>query len=154
MENQQTYREKQGTGSEEGSETGEAGRVPQDRAFYFYYREGQPVIRCSRSLAEFAASIREVDPTSVQFHVERGDFDAWLRSIGERSLANQVAALRGRHIPAEELRIEVGLAVASCISEQQGQRRWSEHGQTSQGSAQQRAEDKSRRSSSQSSSSG
>ena len=122
MENQQTYREKQGAeSSEQGGQGVEATGAPQETAFYFYYREGQPVIRASRNLVEFAAAVSEVDSTCIQFHVERGDFDPWLRALGEPSLANQIAELRGRSIPAEELRTEVGLAVASRINQQRRQ---------------------------------
>jgi hypothetical protein len=102
-----------------GSGSGETLRTSQAQAFYFYTQTGQPVISSSRSLGEFLEVVQRVDPSSVQFHIERGDFERWFRWLGEWSLANQVAGLRGRNFSPQELRTELTVAVGSCIYQQQ-----------------------------------
>ncbi|HVP22555.1 MAG TPA: hypothetical protein VMS77_01430 [Conexivisphaerales archaeon] len=78
--------------------------VPPERAFRFYREVGQPLDATSKSLDEFAAIVESVDPASIKFHIERGDFESWFRMLGDRLLADQVAALRGKDISPGELR--------------------------------------------------
>ena len=78
--------------------------VAPDKAFSFYREVGQPLGLASRSLDELATAVEGVDPSSVRFHIERGDFENWLRMLGDRPLADQVASLRGQHISPDELR--------------------------------------------------
>lgn len=78
--------------------------VTPDRAFCFYREVGQPLGATSRSLDEFATIVKGVDPSSIRFHIERGDFENWFRMLGDRSLAGQVATLRGKDISPDELR--------------------------------------------------
>ena len=104
--------------------------VSAQEAFYFYRGFGQSLDISSRSLSEFVGIVQGIDPSSVQFHVENGDFERWFRFLGEQSLANRVHGLRGKNISAEELRTEVSLAVGSRVHEQQWQ---SQGGGRSQG---------------------
>ena len=78
--------------------------VTPDKAFCFYREVGQPLGVASGSLDEFAAVVESVDSSSIKFHVERGDFESWFRMLGDRSLADQVAALRGKDISPGELK--------------------------------------------------
>ena len=93
--------------------------VTPDKAFYFYRAEGQPLGAASRSFSEFAATVKGIDPASVRFHVERGDFESWFRMLGDKSLAGQVAALRSKKISPDELRAKVSSTVRSRVSELQ-----------------------------------
>jgi len=77
--------------------------VTLDKAFHFYREIGQPLGATPRSLAEFVTVVKGVDPSSIKFHVERGDFESWFRMLGDKSLAGQVAALRGKNISPDEL---------------------------------------------------
>jgi hypothetical protein len=106
--------------------------VSSEEAFRFYRGVGQPLDISSRSLAEFADAVLGVDPDSVKFHVERGDFERWFRSLGEQALANQVSGLRGKGISPQELRDEIGLTVGLRVKDsQQGQQRGGAGFQTS-----------------------
>ncbi len=89
--------------------------VTADKAFYFYRGIGQPLGASSRSLGEFAAVVKDVDPSSVKFHVERGDFESWFKMLGDKSLADQVAALRGKNISPDELRGKVSSIVGTRV---------------------------------------
>ena len=93
--------------------------VTPDKAFYFYKAEGQPLGATSRSFSEFASTVKGIDPASVRFHVERGDFESWFRMLGDKSLAGQVAALRSKKISPEELRAKVSSTVRLRVSELQ-----------------------------------
>jgi Family of unknown function (DUF5752) len=93
------------------------GLVSQEQAFYFYKGIGQPLNVSSRSMSEFADIVQDIDPTSVQFHVERGDFERWFRLLGEQALANQISGLRGKDISPQELRSEIGLTVGLRVKE-------------------------------------
>jgi hypothetical protein len=102
--------------------------VSQDQAFYFYRQVGQPATSFARSLVEFSQIVQGIDPVSVQFHIERGDFERWFRSLGEYQLAIQIGGLRGRNVSPQELRTELSLAVGSRVNEQQGQQQGQDRG--------------------------
>jgi hypothetical protein len=57
--------------------------VAPDQAFYFYREIGQPLGVSSRSLSEFASTVKGVDASSIRFHVEQGDFESWFRKLGD-----------------------------------------------------------------------
>ena len=88
-----------------------------DKAFYFYKAIGQPLGTTSRSFSEFAAAVKGIDPSSVRFHVERGDFEGWFRMLGDKSLADQIAALRGKNLTPDELRSKVSSMVGARVDE-------------------------------------
>jgi hypothetical protein len=90
-----------------------------DKAFYFYRGIGQPLGTTSRSFGEFAATVKGIDPSSVRFHVERGDFEGWFSMLGDKSLADQVGALRGKNITPDELRGKVSSIVRTRVDELQ-----------------------------------
>jgi hypothetical protein len=91
--------------------------VTPDKAFYFYREIGQPLGATAKSLGEFAAIVKGIDPASVRFHVERGDFESWFRMLGDKSLAGQVAGLRGKNISPEELRGKVSRMVGTRVGQ-------------------------------------
>ncbi|HVB95886.1 MAG TPA: plasma-membrane proton-efflux P-type ATPase, partial [Nitrososphaerales archaeon] len=91
--------------------------VTPDKAFTFYDAVGKPLGVTSKSLDEFAASVKSVDPTSVKFHLEKGDFEGWFAMLGDKSLAGQVAKLRGKDTPPDKLRERVGSIVGKRVEE-------------------------------------
>jgi H+-transporting ATPase len=91
--------------------------VTPDKAFHFYREIGQPLGATSKSLDEFAAIVKNIDPASIRFHVERGDFESWFRMLGDETLADQVAALRDKNISPDELRGKVSSMVIEYQSD-------------------------------------
>jgi H+-transporting ATPase len=77
--------------------------VTLDKVFNFYRDYGQPLGLTSKSLDELAASVKSIEPSSVKFHVEEGDFENWFTMLGDKSLASQVAALRDKKISPDKL---------------------------------------------------
>ena len=91
--------------------------VALDKAFYFYREIGHPLGTTSKSLDELATIVKSIDPYSVRFHVERGDFENWFKMLGDKSLAAQVAALRGKNISPDELRGKVSSMVRTRVDQ-------------------------------------
>jgi len=93
------------------------GTVTPDKAFYFYREVGQPLGATAKSLGEFAAIVNAIDPYSIRFHVERKDFESWFWMLGDKSLAGQVAGLRGKNTSPDELRGKVSSMVKTRVDQ-------------------------------------
>ena len=91
--------------------------VTPDKAFTFYRDYGQPLGVTLKSLDDLAASVKTIEPSSVKFHVEEGDFENWFTMLGDKSLAGQVAALRGKNISSDKLKEKV----SSMVNKRVGQ---------------------------------
>lgn len=89
--------------------------VAPDKAFTFFSKVGKPLGATSKSLDEFAAIVKSVDPSSVKLHIERGDFEGWFAMLGDKSLAGQIAALRGKKISPGKLRDKVSSMVSKRL---------------------------------------
>jgi len=61
--------------------------------------------------------VNGIDPSAVKFHIERGDFESWFRMLGDKLLADQVAALRGKNISPVELREKVSSMVRTRVDQ-------------------------------------
>jgi hypothetical protein len=91
--------------------------VTPDKAFTFYRDYGQPLGVTLKSLDDLAASVKTIEASSVKFHVEEGDFENWFAMLGDKSLAGQVAALRGKNISSDKLKEKV----SSMVNKRVGQ---------------------------------
>ncbi len=91
--------------------------VTPDDAFTFYRDYGQPLGVTSKSLDELAASMKTIEPSSIKFHVEEGDFENWFTMLGDKMLAVQVAALRDKKISPDKLRKKVSLMVNKRVEQ-------------------------------------
>ncbi|MEM3616387.1 MAG: DUF5752 family protein [Candidatus Bathyarchaeia archaeon] len=78
--------------------------VPADKAFYFYVDIGKPLGVYAVSLGDFCDKIQKIDLGSIEFHLYRGDFEAWFTGLGDTELAKKTALIRERKISGEELR--------------------------------------------------
>lgn len=69
--------------------------LPPNKAFYFNMPTGEYTGISARSLYEFLNAIRAVPPESFMYHLHRGDFESWLRSVFFlEEEAEQVATIR------------------------------------------------------------
>ena len=93
--------------------------VTPDKAFYFYREIAQPLGRASTSLVEFAETLKDIDPSSIKFHLDRGDFESWFKMLGDKSLASEVASIRRKHFSPGELGARVSSTVRVRISQLQ-----------------------------------
>ena len=81
--------------------------VPPQNAFYFYRAIGAPTGAAARNLSDFLGIINTIDITSLQFHLGRGDFENWIKMLGDNTLAKQIGDLRGKSLRGEDLRIQL-----------------------------------------------
>jgi len=78
--------------------------VPGDNAFHFYKSLDAPTGITARSLKEFHDVLKGVGPSSVEFHMARGDFENWVKMLGDVTLAKQIGSLKSKGLPADEAR--------------------------------------------------
>jgi hypothetical protein len=81
------------------------GELPPDRSFYFRGPGGALNLRAA-NLTRFVELAEGVDEPTWAYHLQRGDYSAWLREmIKDPDLATQVAALeKVGDAPAESRR--------------------------------------------------
>ena len=81
--------------------------VPPQNAFYFYRAIGAPTGAAARNLPDFLGVVNTIDLTSLQFHLERDDFENWVKMLGDNTLAKQLAGLKEKKIRGEDLRLQL-----------------------------------------------
>ena len=65
--------------------------VPYEQGFHFFAPDGHYSGEISMSLCSFLRDLQHVDTQSIRFHLERGDFQKWLRTtIGDEELAREI----------------------------------------------------------------
>jgi len=90
--------------------------VPPQNAFYFYRSIGAPTGAAARNLSDFVGVLNSIDIASIQFHAGRGDFENWLRMLGEDSLARQITGLNEKKLSGEQLRMRLVDVVKTRIN--------------------------------------
>ena len=78
--------------------------VPHEKAFNFYVTVGKPLSLHAHSLRDFANKLDRAEVASVEFHLQRGDFELWFKGLGDEELAKKVALLKKRNVVGESLR--------------------------------------------------
>jgi alpha-amylase len=85
-------------------------RLPAGMGFTFSYEFARSSGLTVHSLDEFYSALKTIDVTSIRFHMERGDFERWLRYVvGENKLADEMAKIseRCKKLKGESLRKRV-----------------------------------------------
>jgi predicted transcriptional regulator len=80
------------------------GQASHDREFHFYAGVGKPLSLYTHNLQDFCEKILKVNVDSIEFHMSRGDFEAWFAGLGDAELAKKVALLKEKKMTGEELR--------------------------------------------------
>ncbi|MCW3996721.1 MAG: hypothetical protein NWE98_11325 [Candidatus Bathyarchaeota archaeon] len=78
--------------------------APHDKAFNFYAAVGKPLNLHAHSLRDFCNKLERADIASIEFHVKRGDFEAWFKGLGDEELSHKTALIRQKNIVGEDLR--------------------------------------------------
>jgi hypothetical protein len=78
--------------------------LPLEKSFHFYADVGKPLNVYAASLGDFCDKILKVDSSSIEFHVGRGDFEAWFAGLGDQELARKTLLIREEKIVGENLR--------------------------------------------------
>ena len=75
-----------------------------DKAFQFYASLDKPLSFFADGIQDFLEKIPQVPTQSLEFHLERGDFENWFDCLGDIELSKKTAILRDRKIAGERLR--------------------------------------------------
>ncbi len=78
--------------------------APHEKAFNFYVTFGKPLSIHAHSLRDFANKLDRADIASVEFHIQRGDFEAWFKGLGDEELSKRTTILKKRIAVGEILR--------------------------------------------------
>lgn len=78
--------------------------APHDKAFNFYVTVGKPLSLHAHNLRDFPNKLDKADVVSVEFHMQRGDFEAWFKGLGDEELAKKTAFLKKKNFVGEDLR--------------------------------------------------
>jgi hypothetical protein len=87
--------------------------TPNEKSFHFYADVGKPLSLDADSLQNFRDKILKVDVNSIEFHMNRGDFEGWFICLGDVELAKKTALLKEKKIAGEELRTRLHDIVAN-----------------------------------------
>jgi predicted transcriptional regulator len=88
-----------------------------EKAFHFYADIGKPLNIVADSLSAFSEKIQKISLNSIEFHLHRGDFEAWLTELGDIELAKKISFIKKQKTSAEELRKKLGEAVQKRYEE-------------------------------------
>jgi len=91
--------------------------VPAERAFYFYTDYGKYTGTYARSLEEFAETLEKISVESIRFHLRRGDFQVWIRDLGDPGLAEALDSIDELNLNDRELREEVARRVRERVED-------------------------------------
>jgi hypothetical protein len=62
--------------------------VPYAQGFHFFMPDGHYTGETAMSICSFLRDLKSVDVQSIKFHLDRGDFQKWLRNtVGDQELA-------------------------------------------------------------------
>ena len=68
--------------------------VAYDQGFHFFYTSSIYAGETATSLLTFALDLESVDILSIRYHIDRGDFQKWIRDIiGDEELARRIDKL-------------------------------------------------------------
>ncbi len=90
--------------------------VPYEKGFHFYTAPGNYTGETATSLDDFERKIQVVPAASVNFHMQRGDFQKWIEdTLDDEELAKRISLIE-LMLPAEDLRKELLAIVQTRIT--------------------------------------
>ena len=79
--------------------------VPPKSAFYFYTNIGAPTGQFASSLEEFSDKLKSVNVASIEFHMQRGDFENWVKGVFHNyKLAERLKVVKSLGLKGDKLR--------------------------------------------------
>ncbi len=84
-----------------------------EKAFHFYEDIEKPLNLYANGIQDFNDKILMASAGSLEFHLNRGDFEKWFEGIGDGELAKKVALLNQKKLVGEQLREKLHEIVAS-----------------------------------------
>ncbi|MGA3290636.1 MAG: DUF5752 family protein [Candidatus Bathyarchaeia archaeon] len=91
--------------------------VPYEKGFHFYTAIGNFTKETATNLDSFEKKLQTVSADSVNFHLQRGDFQKWIKNtLGDDELAKRVNSI-SLTLPAKDQRKELLAIVQTRITE-------------------------------------
>jgi len=78
--------------------------LPNEKAFHFFSGIGNYSGVSASSLKDFCEKAGAIDLQSMEFHINRRDFENWLTGLGDLELAKKISLLKKQNLTGEELR--------------------------------------------------
>lgn len=92
-------------------------KVTVQEGFRFFRGIGDYTGKVAMSLEDFAVDLRTIDLRSIEFHVQREDFEKWIRNVlNDEELAKSLSKIRVE-FQGEKLRNELVMVVTKRVEE-------------------------------------
>ena len=93
--------------------------VNPNESFHFYETIGKPTGQDASNLTEFLETVKSVKTESLQFHLERKDFQNWIeKTLGDTTLSRRIAKTSTKH--GGNIRAKIQTTVEARIKELEG----------------------------------
>ena len=87
--------------------------VPREKAFYFFTSVGNYTGMSAASLKEFMDRVNDVNVKSLEFHLQRGDFEKWVEDVlQDKDLALEIERLQRFNLTGDALRNQLRAVVS------------------------------------------
>lgn len=97
--------------------------VPREKAFYFFTSVGNYIGISAASLKEFMERVNDVNVKSLEFHLQRGDFEKWAEEVLQnRDLASEIKRLQKFNLSGDALRSQLSMIVSRRFKRLSAQR--------------------------------
>ncbi len=91
--------------------------LPSDKKFSFYFGIDKPTGLSAGSIEEFYNIVSKIDASSLEFHLYRGDFESWVRTVlNDIELADRLICVREAEVKGENLRKAIQMALDDRFS--------------------------------------
>jgi hypothetical protein len=92
-------------------------RISPEKAFHFYAGIDQSLGSSADHLTDLCDKIRSINIKSIEFHTARGDFESWIRQLGDIELEKRLRLIRETGLKGEALRERLYGALRSRCDE-------------------------------------
>jgi hypothetical protein len=89
--------------------------VNPENAFLFSTSEGSYTGKSAQNLYNLCDVLKTIDLRSVEFHLRRGDFENWIKYLGDDTLALQLTEIRNMPFDGERTRVRIVEAISKRI---------------------------------------
>ena len=97
--------------------------VPREKAFYFFTSVGNYTGISAASLKEFMERVNDVNVKSLEFHLQRGDFEKWtVEVLMDNDLASEIKRLQKFNLSGNALRSQLSMIVSRRFKRLSAQR--------------------------------
>ena len=80
-------------------------QLPKNKGFTFYHKFAKPINSEASSLKGFSEELKSVPIQSIEYHIERADFERWISQVlGDKKLAQKIGEIMKKGITGKKMR--------------------------------------------------